>query len=113
MSGFTSGGKPTATFARKHKVSKVERGLISVYDKSGIVDFAKGLVALQVEILATGSTFKHLFSKGIPVREVSDYTGFPEILDGRVKTLHPRIAGGLLAIRNNPEHMRQAEENQV
>ena len=92
---------------------KIERALISVYDKTGIVDFAKGLSDLRVEILATGSTFKHLASSGIPVREVSDYTGFPEILDGRVKTLHPRIAGGLLAIRSNPEHMRQAEENRL
>jgi len=92
---------------------RIERALISVYDKTGILDFARGLAALQVEILATGSTFKHLTSAGIAAREVADYTGFPEILDGRVKTLHPRIAGGLLAIRSNPEHMRQAEQNQV
>ena len=92
---------------------KIERALISVYDKTGILEFGQGLAELRVEILATGSTFKHLSSHGIPVREVSDYTGFPEILDGRVKTLHPRIAGGLLAIRSNPEHMRQAEENRV
>ena len=92
---------------------RIERALISVYDKTGIVEFARGLASLQVEILATGSTYKLLASNGIPVREVSDYTGFPEILDGRVKTLHPRIAGGLLAIRSNPEHMRQAEQNHV
>jgi phosphoribosylaminoimidazolecarboxamide formyltransferase / IMP cyclohydrolase len=92
---------------------RIERALISVYDKTGILDFARGLAALQVEILATGSTYKHLSSAGIAAREVADYTGFPEILDGRVKTLHPRIAGGLLAIRSNPEHMRQAEQNQV
>jgi len=94
-------------------VRKIERALISVFDKTGIVDFARGLADLRVEILATGSTYKHLSSNGIAVREVSDYTGFPEILDGRVKTLHPRIAGGLLAIRSNPEHMRQAEENRL
>ena len=92
---------------------KIERALISVYDKTGIVDFARGLAALHVEILATGSTAKHLASNQIAVRDVSDYTGFPEILDGRVKTLHPRIAGGLLAIRSNPEHMRQADENRI
>lgn len=92
---------------------KIERALISVFDKTGVVDFARGLVELQVEILATGSTYKHLSSNGISVREVSDYTGFPEILDGRVKTLHPRIAGGLLAIRGNPEHMRQVEQNKI
>jgi len=94
-------------------VRRIERALISVYDKTGILDFARGLVGLQVEILATGSTYKHLSTNGIPVREVAEYTGFPEILDGRVKTLHPRIAGGLLAIRSNPEHMKQAEQNKV
>jgi len=94
-------------------VRKIERALISVYDKTGIVEFARGLAALQVEILATGSTSKLLSASGIPVRDVADYTGFPEILDGRVKTLHPRIAGGLLAIRSNPEHMRQVEQNRI
>ena len=92
---------------------KIERALISVYDKTGVVDLARGLVGLQVEILATGSTYKHLSSNGIPVREVADYTGFPEILDGRVKTLHPRIAGAILAIRSNSEHLRQVEQNQI
>jgi phosphoribosylaminoimidazolecarboxamide formyltransferase/IMP cyclohydrolase len=94
-------------------VRKIERALISVYDKTGVVDFARGLTTLGVEILATGSTFKQLISNGVPVREVAGYTGFPEILDGRVKTLHPRIAGGVLAIRGNPEHMRQVEQNQI
>ena len=92
---------------------RIERALISVFDKTGVVEFARGLSSLRVEILATGSTHKLLSANGIPVREVADYTGFPEILDGRVKTLHPRIAGGLLAIRSNPEHMQQAERNQV
>ena len=113
MSGTTSGSKPRATFVRNNVVRKIERALISVYDKKGIVEFARGLAALHVEILATGSTSKLLSANGIRVREVADYTGFPEILDGRVKTLHPRIAGGLLAIRGNPEHMRQAEQNQI
>ena len=94
-------------------MKRIERALISVYDKTGIVEFARGLAGLQVEILATGSTYQRLASNGIPVREVSDYTGFPEILGGRVKTLHPRIAGGLLAIRSDAEHMRQAQENNV
>src|SRR5438552_18924293 len=113
MSGFISGRKPAATSNRKNTVRRIERALISVYDKTGIVEFARGLEALHVEILATGSSYQRLASNGIPVREVSDYTGFPEILDGRVKTLHPRIAGGLLAIRSDPEHMRQAEQNNV
>src|SRR5436190_2576614 len=114
MSGFTSGRKPAATFSKRDlSVKRIERALISVYDKTGIVEFARGLAALQVEILATGSTYQRLTSNGIPVREVSDYTGFPEILGGRVKTLHPRIAGGLLAIRSDAEHMRQAQQNNV
>jgi phosphoribosylaminoimidazolecarboxamide formyltransferase/IMP cyclohydrolase len=94
-------------------VRKIERALISVFDKTGIVEFARGLAALNVEILSTGGTHKLLTANGIPVREVSDYTGFPEILDGRVKTLNPLIAGGLLAIRSNAEHMQQAQQNNV
>jgi len=94
-------------------VRKIERALISVYDKTGVVDFAKGLTELGVEILATGSTSKLLTSQGIRVREVADFTGFPEMLDGRVKTLHPRIAGGVLAMRSNPDHMRQIAEHQL
>ena len=76
---------------------RIERALISVYDKTGVVEFARGLAALKVEIISTGGTSRLLASNGIPVREVSDLTGFPEILDGRVKTINPRIAGGLLA----------------
>jgi phosphoribosylaminoimidazolecarboxamide formyltransferase/IMP cyclohydrolase len=94
-------------------VRRIERALISVYDKNGIVEFARGLAALEVEIISTGGTSRLLASNGIPVREVSDLTGFPEILDGRVKTLNPRIAGGLLAIRDNPEHMKQVAQNNV
>jgi phosphoribosylaminoimidazolecarboxamide formyltransferase/IMP cyclohydrolase len=92
---------------------RIERALISVYDKTGIVEFAKGLAALNVEIVSTGGTYKLLSSSGIPVREVTDLTGFPEILDGRVKTINPRIAAGLLAIRANPEHARQVAEHQI
>ena len=92
---------------------QIERALISVFDKTGIVEFAKGLAALKVEIISTGGTHKLLSSNGIPVREVSDLTGFPEILDGRVKTINPRIAAGLLAIRENPEHARQVAEHQI
>jgi phosphoribosylaminoimidazolecarboxamide formyltransferase/IMP cyclohydrolase len=92
---------------------RIERALISVYDKTGVVEFAKGLAALKVEIVSTGGTHKLLSSNGIPVREVSDLTGFPEILDGRVKTINPRIAAGLLAIRENPEHARQVADHQI
>ncbi len=86
---------------------KVKRALVSVSDKTGILDLARGLSAFGVEILSTGGTAKALRDAGITVRDVSDYTGFPEMLDGRVKTLHPKIHGGLLALRDDPEHMKQ------
>ncbi|MEW9121747.1 MAG: bifunctional phosphoribosylaminoimidazolecarboxamide formyltransferase/IMP cyclohydrolase [Thermotaleaceae bacterium] len=91
----------------------VKRALISVSDKRGIVDFAKKLHGLGVEILSTGGTAKTLLDSGIPVVSVSDVTGFPECLDGRVKTLHPAIHGGLLAIRGNEEHMAQLKELKI
>ncbi|HYF59833.1 MAG TPA: bifunctional phosphoribosylaminoimidazolecarboxamide formyltransferase/IMP cyclohydrolase, partial [Burkholderiaceae bacterium] len=84
---------------------RVEQALISVSDKAGVVDLAKELVALGVRLLSTGGTAKLLQQAGLPVTEVSDYTGFPEMLDGRVKTLHPKVHGGLLARRDLPEHM--------
>ncbi len=92
---------------------KVKRALISVSDKSGIVDFAKGLNKLGVELISTGGTAKMIKEARIPVKEVSEYTGFPEMLDGRVKTLHPKIHGGLLAVRDNPEHMQQLKEHNI
>jgi len=92
---------------------KIRRALISVSDKTGIVDFAKGLTHLGVEILSTGGTAKLLRDNNIPVKEVSEYTGFPEMLDGRVKTLHPKIHAGLLALRDNPEHMQQLKEHDI
>ncbi len=92
---------------------KVRRALISVSDKTGIVDFAGELNKLGVEIISTGGTAKALKEKNIPVIEVSDYTGFPEMLDGRVKTLHPKIHAGLLSLRNNPEHMVKLKEHNI
>ena len=86
----------------------ITRALISVSDKTGIIDFARRLSARKIEILSTGGTAKALWDAGIPVIEVSAYTGFPEIMDGRVKTLHPKIHGGLLARRTNKKHMEQA-----
>ncbi|HQP10125.1 MAG TPA: bifunctional phosphoribosylaminoimidazolecarboxamide formyltransferase/IMP cyclohydrolase, partial [Candidatus Omnitrophota bacterium] len=94
-------------------MNKVKRALISVSDKKGIVIFAKGLHALGIEIISTGGTAKQIKEAGIPVVEVSDYTGFPEMLDGRVKTLHPMIHGGLLARRDKPEHMTQVQEHGI
>ena len=91
----------------------VRRALISVYDKTGIVDFVKVLVQRDVEILSTGGTAAMLRESGIELREVSDYTGFPELLDGRVKTLHPKIHAGLLAVRENEEHITQTSAHGV
>ncbi|MDD5503401.1 MAG: bifunctional phosphoribosylaminoimidazolecarboxamide formyltransferase/IMP cyclohydrolase [Candidatus Thermoplasmatota archaeon] len=90
----------------------VKRALISVSDKTGIVDFAKGLSALGVEILSTGGTAKALRDAGVPVKDVSEYTGFPEMLDGRVKTLHPKIHGGILALRN-PKHLGELAKHNI
>jgi len=92
---------------------KIKRALISVSDKTGIVDFAKELNLLGVEILSTGGTAKLLRENNIAVREVAEYTGFPEMLDGRVKTLHPKIHAGLLALRDNPEHMGTLREHSI
>ncbi|HWI53820.1 MAG TPA: bifunctional phosphoribosylaminoimidazolecarboxamide formyltransferase/IMP cyclohydrolase, partial [Symbiobacteriaceae bacterium] len=91
----------------------VKRALISVYDKQGIVDFARELHALGVELISTGGTFRALQEAGIPVLEVAQVAGFPEILDGRVKTLQPQIHAGILAIRSNAEHMAQLKEHNV
>ena len=84
----------------------IKRALISVTDKTGVGEFAQGLRDLGVEIISTGGTARVLEAAGVPVREVSDVTQFPEMLDGRLKTIHPGIAGGVLAVRSNPEHMR-------
>jgi len=88
----------------------IRRALISVSDKTGIADFSRKLTEMGVEILSTGGTAKLLKQEKIPCKEVSEYTGFPECLDGRVKTLHPLIHGGILAIRSNPEHMKRIDE---
>ena len=85
---------------------KIHRALVSVYDKTGLVELGQALHDADIEILSTGSTAKHLEGAGIPVTHVSDYTGFPEIMGGRVKTLHPRIHSGILADQQDPEHMK-------
>src|SRR5215831_949824 len=82
----------------------VRRALLSVSDKTNLLDFARGLAAFSVELISTGGTRKTLLDGGLAVREVSELTGFPEMLDGRVKTLHPRVHGGLLFIRDNTQH---------
>ena len=92
---------------------KIERALLSVTDKTGLLPFAQKLHTMGVELISTGGTAKLLRDNQIPVREVADVTGFPEMLDGRVKTIHPRIAGGILAIRDNPEHMKALAEHGI
>jgi phosphoribosylaminoimidazolecarboxamide formyltransferase / IMP cyclohydrolase len=90
-------------------MSKIERALISVTDKTEIDSFARELLAFGIEILSTGGTQKVLAQAGLRIREVSDFTGFPEMLDGRVKTLHPKIHGGLLGIRSRKDHIDAME----
>ncbi len=92
---------------------KIKRALISVSDKTGVVEFARKLHEAGVEIVSTGGTMKAIKEAGIPVTYVSDVTGFPEIMDGRVKTLNPYIHGGILAVRDNPEHVREMEEHHI
>ena len=92
---------------------KIKRALISVSDKTGIVELAGALQAQGVEIISTGGTAKILKDTGIPAIEISDYTGFPEMLDGRVKTLHPKIHAGLLFLRDDPAHVKQIEKHGI
>src|SRR5918912_1946092 len=92
---------------------RVRRALLTVSDKRGLVDFARGLAELGVEIVSTGGTARELAEAGVVTRAIDDYTGFPEILDGRVKTLNPRIYAGLLAVRSNPEHVATLGEQEI
>src|SRR3954466_11272663 len=91
----------------------VKRALISLSDKSGLDELAAGLARHGVEIVSTGGTAAKLRSTGAEVRDISDLTGFPEMMDGRVKTLHPNVHGGLLAVRNNPEHAAAMEQHEI
>ena len=92
---------------------KIKRALISVSDKTGLAEFARELTKFGVEIISTGGTFALLKKQGIPAKEISQFTGSPEILDGRVKTLHPKVHGGLLYVRDNPDHVAQAKEHEI
>ncbi len=92
---------------------RVARALLSVSDKTGIVEFAQGLAELGVEIVSTGGTLRELEDGGVPARSITDLTGFPEIMDGRVKTLHPKLYAGLLALRDEPAHLQAADEHEV
>jgi phosphoribosylaminoimidazolecarboxamide formyltransferase/IMP cyclohydrolase len=104
MASETSSTSPAAPGA-----VRIQRALLSVSDKRGVVDFARGLAQLGVEIVSTGGTARELLDAGLDVRAIDDFTGFPEIMDGRVKTLHPKLYAGLLAVRDNAEHMEQAD----
>ena len=90
--------------AMTDNLRRIARALISVSDKTGLIDFARALAGHGVELVSTGGTRKALADAGLQVRDVADLTGFPEMMDGRVKTLHPKVHGGLLAIRDNAEH---------
>ncbi|HEY5429039.1 MAG TPA: bifunctional phosphoribosylaminoimidazolecarboxamide formyltransferase/IMP cyclohydrolase [Solirubrobacteraceae bacterium] len=105
--------QPMSVLSAASESPPVRRALLSVSDKTGIVEFARGLADLGVEIISTGGTARELEDAGISVRSITDLTGFPEIMDGRVKTLHPKLYAGLLAVRDNPEHLRAADEHDV
>ncbi|NOY84237.1 MAG: bifunctional phosphoribosylaminoimidazolecarboxamide formyltransferase/IMP cyclohydrolase [Nitrospirae bacterium] len=94
-------------------MAQIKRAILSTYHKEGIVDFAKGLEDLGIEMLSTGGTYRLLSENGVKVQEVSDYTGFPEMLGGRVKTLHPKIHGGILGKRDDAEHQAQMAEHNI
>ncbi len=91
----------------------IRRALLSVTDKTGLVDFARVLASFGVDLVSTGGTSRALREAGLPVRDISDLTGFPEMLDGRVKTLHPKVHGGILHIRDNAEHMASVDEHEI
>src|SRR3954464_10234056 len=92
---------------------RVARALISVSDKTGVVEFAKGLLTHGVEILSTGGTAQLLKLNGVVVTEVADFTGFPEMMEGRVKTLHPKVHGGILARRDKPDHVEAMQQHGI
>ena len=92
---------------------RIGRALISVSDKTGLIEFARALSGHGIELISTGGTAKAIADAGLTVRDVSDLTGFPEMMDGRVKTLHPKVHGGLLAIRDDGEHARAMTEHGI
>jgi phosphoribosylaminoimidazolecarboxamide formyltransferase / IMP cyclohydrolase len=104
---------PFISIPPEELVPKIQRAILSVTDKTGLVDFAKQLAQMKVELISTGGTAKMLREAGVAVKDVSDLTGFPEMMDGRVKTLHPRVHGGILHVRGNPEHVAAAREHGI
>src|SRR5580693_9942670 len=98
---------------RKAIMARIERAILSVTDKTGLVEFARRLAAMNVELISTGGTAKLLRDSGIKVKDISDLTGFPEMLDGRVKTLHPKVHGGILHMRSKQEHLAACVEHGI
>src|SRR6516165_11759292 len=94
-------------------MARIQRVLLSVTDKTALADFARELSAMGAELISTGGTARLIRESGVPVREVSEVTAFPEMLDGRVKTLHPKVAGGILAIRSREEHIGALREHAI
>jgi phosphoribosylaminoimidazolecarboxamide formyltransferase / IMP cyclohydrolase len=94
-------------------MAKIKKALLSVSDKSGIVDFARELGTYNIQFISTGGTAGILRANGVDIMDVADYTGYPEMMDGRVKTLHPKIHGGLLGVRSNPEHLQDMREYNI
>src|ERR1019366_9000482 len=95
------------------RMAKIHRAILSVTDKTGLADFARKLAAHGVELISTGGTAKLLRDSGIPVKDISELTGFPEMLDGRVKTLHPKVHGGILHIRGNQKHVAAVNQHGI
>src|SRR6202012_4509367 len=96
-----------------NQLRRITRALLSVSDKTGLIEFARALAAHGVELVSTGGTAKAIAATGLKVTDVSDLTGFPEMMDGRVKTLHPKVHGGLLAIRGNAEHAQAMKSHGI
>ncbi len=94
-------------------MAKIKKALLSVSEKSGIVDFARELETYDIQFISTGGTAGILRANGLEILDVADYTGYPEMMDGRVKTLHPKIHGGLLGVRSNPEHLHDMREYNI
>src|SRR5271165_6329892 len=101
------------SYSHEALMAQVQRALLSVTDKTGLVDFARQLAGMGVELISTGGTAKLLRESGIAVKDISDLTGFPEMLDGRVKTLHPKVHGGILHRRDDPKHVAALAEHGI
>src|SRR3954451_21671756 len=108
-----STASPSAAAADLPDLRPIRRALLSVTDKTGLVDFARVLASFGVDLVSTGGTSRALREAGLPVRDISVLTGFPEMLDGRVKTLHPKVHGGILHIRDNAEHRDAVAEHDI